>query len=88
VPDAIVGLEAAIELEPRHFRANLLLGRLLSLTGRAGSAVPHLRTAVDVQPASAEAHEFLADAYEKTGNASGAAEERQRAQQLGVKKAR
>jgi Flp pilus assembly protein TadD len=58
----------------------------LTASGRADSAVPHLRTAVDVQPASAEAHEFLADAYEKTGDRDAAALERQRAQELRAKK--
>jgi cytochrome c-type biogenesis protein CcmH/NrfG len=58
-------LRAALALEPRHFRANLLLGRLLSLTGKAAEAVPYLQTAVDVDPKSAEARQFLADALTK-----------------------
>jgi cytochrome c-type biogenesis protein CcmH/NrfG len=44
-----------------------------------------LRTAAQAQPASAEAHQFLADAYEKTGNASEAAKERDRARALARK---
>jgi Flp pilus assembly protein TadD len=79
-------LQAALDLEPRHFRANLLLGRILALSGQADSAVAHLRTAVDVQPSSAEAHEFLADAYDKIGDRAAAALERQRAEQLRAKK--
>jgi tetratricopeptide (TPR) repeat protein len=62
VPDAIRELRAALVLEPRHFRANLLLGRILTLRGERQAALPYLRTAVDLQPDSAEAKQFLADA--------------------------
>ena len=62
IPDAIAELRAALDLEPRHFRANLLLGRILTLRGEALLAVPYLRTAVDVQPDSSEANHFLAEA--------------------------
>jgi cytochrome c-type biogenesis protein CcmH/NrfG len=58
-------LRAAIELEPRHFCANLLLGRILTLQNRAEQAVPYLRTAVDVDPHSTEARTFLAEALKK-----------------------
>jgi tetratricopeptide (TPR) repeat protein len=58
----VAELRAALDLEPRHFRANLLLGRLLTLRGDAALAVPYLRTAVDAQPDSSEAKQFLADA--------------------------
>jgi cytochrome c-type biogenesis protein CcmH/NrfG len=58
-------LRAAIDLEPRHARANLLLGRILTLRGHAAEAVPHLQIAVDVEPGSAEARRFLAEAQEK-----------------------
>jgi choline-sulfatase len=82
VPDALSELREAIALEPRHFRANLLAGRILTLRNQAGSAVPYLRVAVDVEPSSSEAHEFLADAYEKAGDAAEAVKERQRARAL------
>ena len=36
VPDAMRELRAALDLEPRHFRANLLLGRILTLRGETG----------------------------------------------------
>jgi tetratricopeptide (TPR) repeat protein len=82
VPDALSELRAAIALEPRHFRANLLAGRILTLRNQAGSAVAYLRTAVGADPSSSEAHEFLADAYEKAGDAAEAVKERQRARAL------
>ena len=82
VADAVIELRAAIDLEPRHFRANLLLGRIFTLQNQPAPAVPLLRTATDVDPASAEAHSFLADAYEKAGNTADAAKERERARAL------
>jgi choline-sulfatase len=85
VPDAVTELRAALALEPRHFRANLLLGRILTLQGQALEAVAHLRSAVEAQPASAEAHQFLADAYDRAGNAGEAAKERARAKELRIK---
>jgi len=83
VPDAVRELRAALELEARHFRGNLLLGRILTLQGQAAAALPYLRTAAEVDPSSSEAHSFLADAYEKAGNAAEAARERQRAKSPG-----
>jgi arylsulfatase A-like enzyme/Tfp pilus assembly protein PilF len=66
VTDAIRELHAAIDLDPKHFRANLLLGRILTLQGDADRAVPYLRTAVAVQPTNAEANQFLNDAISKS----------------------
>jgi predicted Zn-dependent protease len=65
VDDAVRELRAAIELERRHPRANLLLGRILTLQGHAADAVPHLQIAVEADPASGEARRFLAEAQEK-----------------------
>jgi len=66
VPDAVRELRAAIALEPKHFRANLLLGRILTLQGDAEHALPYLQTAVAVQPSNAEAKQFLIDATTKS----------------------
>jgi choline-sulfatase len=65
VPEAIAELRAALALDARHFRANLLLGRILTLRGDAASGVPYLKTAVEVQPSSSEAKQFLAEALKK-----------------------
>jgi tetratricopeptide (TPR) repeat protein len=65
VPEAIAELRAALALDSRHFRANLLLGRILSLRGENAAAVPYLRIAVEVRPGSSEAKAFLAEALEK-----------------------
>ena len=85
IADATKELRAALDLDRRHFRANLLLGRILTLQGTLVPAIELLRTATDVQAASAEAHQFLADAYEKAGRAAEAADERQRAAALAKK---
>src|SRR5207245_1627963 len=61
----VVAAEPDTPLEPRHFRANLLLGRVLTLQGHADQAIPYLRTAVDVDPRSTEARDFLAEALRK-----------------------
>jgi choline-sulfatase len=82
VDDAVSELNAALAIERRHFRANLLLGRIETLRGRPAAALPSLKIAVDVQPSNAEAHSFLADAYEKLGDARLAAAERARAATL------
>jgi choline-sulfatase len=65
VPDAVRELRAALAIEPRHFRANLLLGRILTLQGDAGSAITYLRVAAAEQPANDEAKRFLAEAVER-----------------------
>ena len=54
-----------------HYRANLLLGRILSLQGQAAAACPTSQTAAASAAASGEAHAFLADAYEQLGRARG-----------------
>jgi predicted Zn-dependent protease len=65
VPEAVVELRAALTLDARHFRANLLLGRILTLRGEAAAAIPYLKAAVDVRPSSTEARQFLAEALKK-----------------------
>jgi arylsulfatase A-like enzyme/Tfp pilus assembly protein PilF len=84
VTDAIGELRAALDLEPRHFRANLLLGRILTLRGQAPAAIQYLQAATGIQPESAEAHEFFADALDKAGRRGEAEEERRKAQ--GIKR--
>jgi choline-sulfatase len=82
VPEALAELKAALELEPQHYRANLLNGRILDLQGKSAEAVPFLERAVQANAASAEAHAFLADAYERVGRGTDAARERARAREL------
>jgi tetratricopeptide (TPR) repeat protein len=79
VSEAIEHLDICLGLEPAHYRANLLRGRILSLQGKAAEALPNLKKAVKVQPNSREAHKFLADAYEQLGDSVNASQEQARA---------
>ena len=67
VPDAMKELDITLTSDPDHYRANLLRGRILSLQNNPQEALPNLEKAVKVQPASVEAHLFLADAYAQLG---------------------
>jgi choline-sulfatase len=82
VPDAMANLVLVLEQVPGHYRANLLLGRLLTLKGQADAALPYLEKAAEVQADSAEAHAFLADAYERLGRSEEAQRERDKAAEL------
>lgn len=82
VPDAMANLVLVLDKNPDHYRANLLLGRLLTLKGQADLGVPYLEKAAQVQPDSLDAHSFLADAYAKLGRLADAERERARADQL------
>jgi arylsulfatase A-like enzyme/Tfp pilus assembly protein PilF len=76
VGDAVRELGEALALDPGHYRANLLLGRILFLQGNAAAARPHLETAAASASASGEAHLFLAEAYAQLGRADDAQRER------------
>jgi arylsulfatase A-like enzyme/Flp pilus assembly protein TadD len=76
VPEATEHLDICLELEPDHYRANLLRGRLLFLLGNALGALPYLQKAALVEPGSREAHIFLGDAYGQLGRVAEEAKER------------
>jgi Tfp pilus assembly protein PilF len=82
VPEAVEHLKITLGLQPHHYRANLLLGRIESLQGDATSALPYLQEAVKANPQSREAHMFLADAYQQLGMSDKAETERVTAQNL------
>jgi Flp pilus assembly protein TadD len=82
VPEAAANLVLVLDEKSDHYRANLLLGRLLTLKGQADVAVPYLEKAVAVQPGSREAHAFLADAYERLGRQADAQRARAKAAEL------
>lgn len=81
VPEAMEHLDICLELSSDHYRANLLRGRLLSLLGKADEALPNLQKAASIEPASREAHLFLADAYAQLGRPADEKAERARAEQ-------
>lgn len=82
VPEATREYEKALEIDRNHFESNLTYGRLLFLEGHAEAALPKLLRAVKVDPESAKAHAFLADAYQQLGQAENASRERAKAAEL------
>ncbi len=79
VPEAVDLLHTALQSNPGHFRANLLMGRILTLQNLAAEGVGFLEAAVKAQPGSAEAHAFLADAYQRLGRIADERREREAA---------
>jgi predicted Zn-dependent protease len=71
-----------LRLNPDHFGANLMLGRLLAMQHRVDAALPYLRKAVGLEPASVDAHRFLANAYLELGQNDNARRERAEADRL------
>jgi len=82
VLDAVRELRAAIDLEPRHFRGNLLLGRISRYRVRPRRRFRTFAWRPTPIRHRARRIHFLADAYEKTGNTAEAAKERQRAKSV------
>lgn len=82
IPEALANLDTTLQLDPDHYRANLLRGRILSLEGNAAGALPNLEKAVHAEPKSAEAHQFLAEAYAKLGQEANSAREHAEAEHL------
>ena len=82
IPDALANLDVTLQLDPDHYRANLLRGRILSLEGDAAGGLSNLEKAARVEPKSAEAHQFLAEAYAKLGQTENAAREHAQAEKL------
>ena len=82
--EAAENLLVVLQGEPDHYRANLLLGRMLFLNGSFAEALPYLEKATLVQMDSDEAHSFLADEYEELGRTADAAHERAEAARLKI----
>jgi len=82
IPEATAEFESSLKIDPDHFLANLKYGEMLFREGDAAGALPKLSRAAKVDPKSAEAHAFLADAYQQLGQAKNASRERAKAAQL------
>ena len=80
--EAAKNLLEVLQEEPDHYRANLLLGRMLFLNDTFAEALPYLEKAAAVRTDSGEAHSFLAEEYEKLGRVGDAARERAEAERL------
>ena len=82
IPEATAEFENSLKIDPDHFLTNLKYGELLFREGQAEAALPKLTRAAKADPESAEAHAFLADAYQQLGQAQNANRERAKAVQL------
>ena len=84
MPDAAKECEKALEFDPSHYPTNLMLGRILLLSGDAEAALAKLTKAAALQPEAPEPHLLLTDAYERLGRKTDAARERAEAKRLGA----
>jgi predicted Zn-dependent protease len=84
VPDAVKQCEKVLDFDPNHYPTNLLLGRILLLSGDAEAALPKLEKAAALQPNAPEPHLLLTDAYDRLGRKTDAERERSEAKRLGA----
>jgi choline-sulfatase len=84
MPDAIAECEKILASDPNDYGANVLLGRVLVLTGKAADALARLNRAAEIEPKASEPHSFLADAYIALKRPADAARERALAKRLGA----
>ena len=57
----------ALRLDADNFAANLLLGRMYVIQGKASDGVPLLRKAASLRQDAIDPHRILADAYAQLG---------------------
>jgi Flp pilus assembly protein TadD len=82
MPDAIKECGKVLEVSPDNYGANLLLGRVLVLSGDPAAALPKLKKAAVLQPKAPEPHLALSNAYLKLGRDADAAQEHVEAKRL------
>ena len=82
VEDAKKQLTKALELKPKYYDADLLMGFIFVVEKNAGAAFPFLQEAMELQPNSPEPHEYIAEAYAEIGDLQTANLERERASEL------
>jgi arylsulfatase A-like enzyme len=80
--ESIKECEKVLDVDPENYGTNLLLGRVLTLTGKPTAALPRLKKAAALDPTKPEPHAFMAEAYEKLGQKVSAARERAAAKRL------
>ena len=69
-----------LEVSPDDYGANLLLGRVLVLSGKPEAALPRLKKAAVLQPKAPDPHIALSKAYLKLGRDTNAAREQAEAE--------
>jgi arylsulfatase A-like enzyme/Flp pilus assembly protein TadD len=84
VPETIKECKIVLQFLPDHFGSYLILGRFLEISGDFEGAVPNLKKAAEIDPKAPEPHAFLADAYDRLGQAEEATRERATAERLGA----
>ena len=80
--EAILLSEQALKINPQHYKANLMLGRLLGMHGDPNGAVPYLQSAIRLEPQLPDGHKFLANVYSELGKNDDARKERDEAEGL------
>jgi len=82
--DATHEFQSGLRLNPEHYKANLMFGRLLGMHGDPGRALLYLQKAVKLQPESPDGHKFLANVYTELGQTENAQREQAEALRLTV----
>ena len=82
VSEATQAFQDTLRLNPDHYRANLMFGRLLGMHENPRTALPYLLTAAKLQPDLPDAHKFLANVYTELGEEENARRERAEAERL------
>jgi arylsulfatase A-like enzyme/Tfp pilus assembly protein PilF len=82
ISEATQAFQDTLRLNPDHYRANLMFGRLLGMHDNPTAALPYLRKAAKLQPRSPDAHKFLANVFTELGEEGNARRERAEAERL------
>lgn len=82
IPQAMNEFRETLKRAPDHFKANLLLGRLLGMQGQGVEALPYLQRAAKLDSNSVEAHMFLANVYAQLGQTQNVARENAEVERL------
>jgi predicted Zn-dependent protease len=80
--DAQDQFKEALRLDANNFAANLLLGRMYVIQGKASDGVPLLQRAASLRQDAIDPHRILADAYAQLGQAQSADRELSEAQRI------
>jgi choline-sulfatase len=80
--EAVTQCEEVLEVNPNHYVALLLEGRILVSSEHSDAALPRLENAANLRPEMPEPHIYLADAYDRLGRKKDAARERSLADRL------
>jgi predicted Zn-dependent protease len=69
-------------MKPENYRANLVLGRVLTLNGKPVLALPYLKKAALLQPSAPDPHLFMAGTFARLGQKANAHREQAEGQRL------